>query len=635
MKQKKIIVQSSLILLLLAGALSAGLKDRAFGTHNVGKMGYFTTNIGQFYPYGGQVEQTLEYPINSGKICMYRQCLMIGVPVNVVSAADGRYEEFDAVGGYNAGNGEIAMSDNPLTWPVNVNGDPYWPVQDSLGNPVIRSQQDSYCVYSDSTNWRYKNNGEEDKLLDFRVHQSIWSWGVPGADKFVVLKFEIENTRDTDLDSVYFNFYSDLDIGGISSGEEWADDCIDFDKDRELVRFYDSDNYSDEWMEADPFQAGIVFLETPNGEGITDWHWIDVAVDEVAVNSAVWDSISWYQMISDTSYFHKNGNVADYFHLGENPSNGTRFDDPNTTRITDAEGNLIGGAMVAYIVNGPATIPAKGKVTYLVGVVVGDDEADLLAVTDELWAHYDNGFNIPVVPAPELSAEVGDREVDLYWSNALDIGYSNPAAGDSNDLEGYILYRSTDPLLRNWTTLDTIPMQFKSETQLRAEAYHYEDEQVNNGFRYFYSLAAYRHNILGNVEESVRLAALSNLANQSNAVEVYPQTLASVTAAEMERIRVVPNPFVISAVWDEARIGNTVFGEPIRNIAFTYIPQNAVIRIFTTDGDLVQTLRNDGQTGRVEWNLLTSEQRPAGSGIYFYHVKAAEGEKTGRFAIVR
>jgi len=84
-----------LTLLLLAGTntqVLAGLKDRAFATHNVGKVGYFTTNIGQFYPYGGQFEKTLEYPINSGHICMYRQCLMIGVPINVISAADGRFE---------------------------------------------------------------------------------------------------------------------------------------------------------------------------------------------------------------------------------------------------------------------------------------------------------------------------------------------------------------------------------------------------------------------------------------------------------------------------------------------------------------------------------------------------------------
>jgi len=105
-----------LLSLVCAFPVQAGEQDRAFATHNVGQVGYFTTNIGQFYPYGGQFEKTMEYPINSGHICIYRQCIMVGVPVNVISAADGRFEEWDALGGYDAGNAEIAVSDNPATW---------------------------------------------------------------------------------------------------------------------------------------------------------------------------------------------------------------------------------------------------------------------------------------------------------------------------------------------------------------------------------------------------------------------------------------------------------------------------------------------------------------------------------------
>ena len=37
-----------------------GLEDRAFTTHNLNQVGYFSTNIGQFYPYGGQFEKTLD-----------------------------------------------------------------------------------------------------------------------------------------------------------------------------------------------------------------------------------------------------------------------------------------------------------------------------------------------------------------------------------------------------------------------------------------------------------------------------------------------------------------------------------------------------------------------------------------------
>jgi len=82
-------------------------------------------------------------------------------------------------------------------------------------------------------------------------------------------------------------------------------------------------------------------------------------------------------------------------------------------------------------------------------------------------------------------------------------------------------------------------------------------------------------------------------------------------------------------------LGNTPFGEPIRNLAFTHLPSPCTIKIFTVDGDLVQTIEHTNPTGREEWNLLTSENRPIVSGIYFFHVESSLGEKVGRFAVVR
>ncbi len=638
-KIQRISIVLFLLIIVAANPVTAqdlnilGLKDRAFGTHNVGKVGFFTTNIGQFYPYGGQFEKTIEYPINSGHICMYRQCLMIGVPLNVISAASGRFEEFDAMGGYDAGNGEIAMSDDPDTWPSWG-----WPVQDEEENPIIISQQDSYCQYSDSTNWRYYNNKEEEMLLDMRVHQHIYTWGVPGADRFVILHFEIENASNEPYEEMYFNFYSDLDIGGIANAaREWADDCIDFDKSRDLIYFYDSDNYSDDWGEPDPFLAGVTFLETPNDLGITDWHWIDVTIDEVAVNSAHWDSLSYYLMCSDTNYFHEHPQlkVSDYFHLGDDPINGTHYDDPETTRIRDQDGNLIGGAMVAYICNGPFDVQPGERAEFWVGVMVGDDKEDLLAVTDKIWQYWENDFNIATIPAPSLSAESADRSVTLQWSNELDVNYRNAAADSVNDLEGYIIYRTTDPTLAQWTTMDTIPMQYKGETLVDENAYEWKDTDVFNGFMYYYSLAAYRYDTGGLIKESVRISDINNIENVPNALAVEPQTRPVTSKADLEKIKVVPNPYVVSAPWDEARLGNTPFGEPIRNLAFTHLPGRCTIKIFTVDGDLVKTIEHNSTSGREEWNLLTSERRPIVSGIYFYHVKSDLGEKIGRFAVIR
>ena len=179
-------------------------------------------------------------------------------------------------------------------------------------------------------------------------------------------------------------------------------------------------------------------------------------------------------------------------------------------------------------------------------------------------------------------------------------------------------------------------MIYKDSSTVTNRAYEYLDENgVFNGFRYFYNLSAYRITEFGIFEQSAVLSDINNINNQPNAIAVKPETAPIQVEADMDKIKVVPNPYVISAAWDEARLGNTPFGEPIRNIAFTHLPTPCTIKIFTVDGDLVQTLEHTSQSGREEWNLLTSERRTVASGIYFYHVKSAIGEKVGRFAIIR
>lgn len=641
----KLIGWISILLILTSFDLYGGIRDRADGTHNVGQIGYFVTNVGQYYPWGGTVEQTLEYPLGSGKLAMYRQCIMIGATMpdgdyNVVSAASGRYEEWEPVHGYHAGKFKVAMSDKSETWPSWG-----WPVTDENGNPEVLSQQDSYCVYTDSASWRYAQNDEEDMLIDLWVYQTVYTWGVTDADKFVIIKLEVENKGDKNLSDVYFNFYSDLDVGGNGNAEEeWTDDCIGFDKDRELIYFYDADNYSNEWQEPDPFLPGVTFLKTPNGQGITDWHWIDVYIDEVSVNSTHWDSLHYSLMRSDTTYFQLYDTLSYYFHPGENPINGYHYDDPNTTRITDDEGNLVGGPMVAYICNGPIDLNPGDKVEYWVGVAVGDDEEDLLNVVDGLRGYYANyeetgDFGIPILPKPHLKADARDQKVYLSWSDSLDMHYVNSYLPDPyNDLEGYIIYRTTDPLLREWAVVDTIPMIYKDKTDpnVNQTAYAFVDSiNVYNGFTHYYCLTTYRTNQFGIMEEAVKLTDISNVSTQENAVELNPTSNPVVSESDLDKIKVVPNPYVISAQWDRKRLGNSVYGEPIRNIAFTNLPTPCTIQVYTVDGDLLQTIEHTNPTGREEWNLLTNERRPVVSGIYFYHVKSDVGEKIGRFAVIR
>jgi hypothetical protein len=75
-----------------------------------------------------------------------------------------------------------------------------------------------------------------------------------------------------------------------------------------------------------------------------------------------------------------------------------------------------------------------------------------------------------------------------------------------------------------------------------------------------------------------------------------------------------------------------------RRLYFENLPTQCTIRIFTVNGDLVQTLeRSSGvDNGREFWNLLNRDGFSVAYGIYVAHVDAPGiGEKILKFAIIK
>ncbi|UCC43489.1 MAG: hypothetical protein JSU65_10130 [Candidatus Zixiibacteriota bacterium] len=105
---------------------------------------------------------------------------------------------------------------------------------------------------------------------------------------------------------------------------------------------------------------------------------------------------------------------------------------------------------------------------------------------------------------------------------------------------------------------------------------------------------------------------------------------AASATANMGSIRVVPNPYLAHK---EQAPDTTLVGSFAHHISFENIPADCKIRIYTLTGDLVTTLEPDN-TGAVNWDLRSSENRQVASGIYIYHVESPYGEHVGRFAVI-
>ncbi|MBI5472516.1 MAG: hypothetical protein HY961_09245 [Ignavibacteriae bacterium] len=107
-------------------------------------------------------------------------------------------------------------------------------------------------------------------------------------------------------------------------------------------------------------------------------------------------------------------------------------------------------------------------------------------------------------------------------------------------------------------------------------------------------------------------------------------------AGQLDRIKVVPNPYVAAASWEERNPFPT--GRGPRSIHFTHLPQDCTIRIYTITGELVATVEHHSAMldGTAEWNVLTRDELQVAYGVYIYHVDApGVGEKVGKFAIIK
>lgn len=104
----------------------------------------------------------------------------------------------------------------------------------------------------------------------------------------------------------------------------------------------------------------------------------------------------------------------------------------------------------------------------------------------------------------------------------------------------------------------------------------------------------------------------------------------------LDKIGVVPNPYISANAWERRNLNQTGRGE--RRLDFINLPAQCEIRIYTLNGALIKTLTKDSSPtdGAISWNLVTDDGMDIAYGIYIYHVDAPNiGEKIGKFAIIK
>ena len=104
--------------------------------------------------------------------------------------------------------------------------------------------------------------------------------------------------------------------------------------------------------------------------------------------------------------------------------------------------------------------------------------------------------------------------------------------------------------------------------------------------------------------------------------------------SDMNNIAVVPNPYAGAASWEPR---TTDVGRGERRVYFIHLPPKCTIRIYTISGGLVQTIYHDSSitNGQEPWNLVSKDGMDIAFGVYIFHVQSPNGEKIGKFAVIK
>ena len=109
----------------------------------------------------------------------------------------------------------------------------------------------------------------------------------------------------------------------------------------------------------------------------------------------------------------------------------------------------------------------------------------------------------------------------------------------------------------------------------------------------------------------------------------------SLAKSDLDKISVVPNPYVGAASWEP---GTTEVGRGERRIYFMHLPNECKIHIYTISGKLVDTIEHSStiSDGQEKWDLVSKDGMDISYGIYVFHVDAPGiGEKIGKFAVIK
>jgi hypothetical protein len=395
-----------LLLLAALGIAGAGPAAAAVdigATLDANQLGLKLTNIGSFGFDLTNGNGGLEFPIGSGKTCMFAGGLWIGARVGgQVRASIAEYSMDFAPGPMAAGTFlpdrpefrvyELSSSDTTGSAAWMAFAVPQGAPTSAGGTAPGRvGDQTLWSVYNDANPAVHTNGETGTPPLGVEVRQTTWAWDENSPrDQMAFLRFQIRNAGAQTLDSTWIGIWSDIDLGGAT------DDRFGSDPGRNLAYTY-NDVLADFVYGTTPPAVGFKLLKGPR----------------LSPGAEPSDAASL------TMYPHADpANVVEVYRLlkGQKVS-GAPWIDPATLTPTPYAytGDPVAGSgwrmtsnseLRMMLTTGPFTMAPGDTQDVVVAIVVGqgtnhlDSIRDLRERCDAIWLEGSVLPGPPVVPVP-------------------------------------------------------------------------------------------------------------------------------------------------------------------------------------------------------------------------------------------
>jgi hypothetical protein len=532
------------------------------------------------------------------------------------------------------------------------------------GEDTIRADQESFSICHGVN---YESGASESRgyHLDIETTMRGLAWNHPWYDDMIFWVFTVKNTAGR-IDSAYigihgtYEFYSDFQpYGGWGTGGEAADDRLWYDEGRNLIYGTDGNgqerNPNGTWVSSDDIAwAGLLGLRFQTNGVVEPFNKVDLfeglAVHDDISENGIWDSLFYYANLMNV----KDPDDPNEDGIDEGPYDND-YDGVGDDNFKGYNSELEQSSAFPYftIGSGPFTMEPGEEDTLILATVLGVNEADLIKNVDAAIALANNNFKVPNPPTePKVEASCGDGWVELRWGLHSE---------RDTTFEGYRIFRSSDGGA-TWgdrvvtdvygTPVAYVPLaQYDLDNGIKGlhpnapwfnmgddtgldeitqveneDTFHiFKDEMVTNGIRYRYWIAAYSNR----TDLPAPLETPPNsepIIAGDNTLEVTPSISSAKTKAALDSIRVVPNPFIMSAGW-EIKLGE-------KRLDFAGLPESCTIRLYNISGELIRVIEHK-MGSRESWNLRNTDNQDVAPGLYFYHVESDLGEIGGKIAIIK